>query len=253
VVHSSEAPKPAPAANGPLVEITPQSGDAFSGYLLSMKDGSMDVQLASGETRSEKTSDVKSVRFVPPPEPAATPKDAAPADAPKDSPVELKKREERREEMKQLRVLILKLRDGTMTPAEEDEMNKLGEHMALIRPLGGTAGTMALMRSFEAARLDVKKEAGHLDEYIVRQRDALKEANSENAIRIVIMHLACAYHQKDMPPAEVEEQIMKKDMQLISIKLKKNLEAERARRLVELMYLINGEKIPKGIDKDKDK
>src|SRR5882724_9493541 len=107
---SAEPAKPAP--NGPLVEVTPQNGDAFSGYLLSMKDGTLDVQLASGETKETKTAEVKSVRFVPPPEPPAPPpaaKDPPPADPV--PPADVKKREERREEMKQFHNLILKMRD----------------------------------------------------------------------------------------------------------------------------------------------
>jgi hypothetical protein len=237
----AEPAKPAPS--GPLVEVTPQTGDAFTGYLLSMKDGTLDVQLESGETKEAKTSDVKSVRFVPPPEPPAV-KEAPPAEAPpRETPADVKKREERRDEMKQFHTLLAKLRDGSISAAEEEDLSRLGQQLyPLLRGLGSNA--LPAIKQFENIRTEVKKESGHLEVYVAKQREVLKGASSENVIREEMMRLVCAYHQEGKTFKEMEEQLTS-DMALLPVKHKKLGGPERVRHWIDLMFILNGEKILK--------
>ena len=53
-----------------------------------------------------------------------------------------------------------------------------------------------------------------------------------------------------MAVTEVEDQITKKDLLVLPNKLNHRFEIDRAKRMIELMYLVNGEKLPK-FEKDK--
>ena len=169
-------PAPLAEARGPLVEITPREGKPYSGVLLSMKEGALACQLSSGEVKEQKTGDVRSVRFLPPP-------------APKPENTEEGFNEK---DLVQYGHLLRKDREGELTKAEVEEFFKLRERLPLLMQLGKFKGVAA----HETAQHEAVK--GRLDRYISLVQGKLKHAQTEETVRAAVLMLMPAYRQKDL-------------------------------------------------------
>jgi hypothetical protein len=247
---TSERPSP---ATGPLVELTPREGSVFTAYLLSMKDGTMELQTPAGEQKQEKTSAFASIRFVPPtpvPAPAkpavttasATATNAATGTqtcvAHEPTPAEVKKREDH----KRFLELTKKTRQGgKLTAPEEQELNELREKLPMLRAVGG----VIFIKQMVNAEEDTKTAAatGKLDPYILKSRAWLKEASNDNEARIQVMRLAYAYRLQNTPLVKMVEQL-DKDIEAIARESIRNTARERLQSFIDLLYLLNGERAP---------
>jgi hypothetical protein len=239
---------------GPLIEITPLNGGVSTAYLLAMKDGLMDIESTAGELKQEKTSEIKSIRFIAPapqpdkiktPPPNSTPTNTntntntAPTQPHELTPTELKKREDHRHYVELLR----KERLGTkLTPEEEKELADFQDKIPGLRFLGGAA----FVKQAHNAESDAKLESsrGKLDGYITQQRQLLKDVATDQDARIHILRLACAYKQENIHFVKLIEQLDKDIDQIVKEPLRKVAHAQ-LQNLLDVLYVINGEKPPR--------
>ena len=245
---------------GPLIEITPINGGVSTGYLLAMKEGVLEIELFSGEHKQEKTSELKLVRFVPPAASApSTPPPATLADKEKDkakvpasgpaatpahdpNAATANPTDVRREEHRRLFELIKKSRTAKLTPAEETELADLREKIPGLAFLGGTPFIKQVLN----AEADAKTEAGRgkLDDYITQHRQLLKDAANEQDARIQILRLVCGYKQQNLHVVRVIE-LLTKDIEQITRENVRTQSTKKLQNLLDVLYILNGEKPPK--------
>ena len=206
----NEVPQPPVVApNGPLIELHTQSGQPYTCYLLKYKENSVSIQMLSGETKSEKISDVTSIRFIPPPRPpedkiekhdsdkiAIQPFDDMPPE-PSTEPglTESKNKVDGEhgswtpEENRRFRDLSIKSQKGPLSPEEVDERRNLLEHAPEFR--------QKYHRTLD--RLQEAHKKGEFDNFINKNRENLKKIQSEEEAKDVLLSLALAYRMKKIP------------------------------------------------------
>ncbi|MFH0938723.1 MAG: hypothetical protein V1899_05520 [Planctomycetota bacterium] len=161
---------------GPRVEITPCAGKPYSCVLLSMKEGVLECRLLNGESKRQKTGDVQSLRFLPPPAP------------------KLDKTEEMfsEKDIAHYNRLFQRDREGELTNTEVDEFFKLRERL----PLSVQCGKFKGDAPHEVAQHEAAK--GRLDRYISLVQSKLKRAQTMDTVRIAVIMLKVAYDQKEL-------------------------------------------------------
>ena len=233
---------------GPLIEITPLNGGVSTAYLLAMKEGVMDIESTAGEFKQEKTSEIKSIRFIAPapqpdkiktPAPIPTPPNTTPNPVHELTPVEIKKREDHRHYME----LVRKERTGVkLTPEEDKELADFQEKIPGIRILGGPA----FVKQAHNAESDAKLESsrGKIDGYVTHERQLLKDATTDPEARIHELRLACAYKQENIHVVKLIEQL-DKDIDQIAKEPIRKVAHNQLQNLLDVLYVLNGEKPPR--------
>lgn len=190
LVAACAAPGEAPEAYGPVVEVTPREGHEYEAMLLNMKDGVMELRMADGETRRLKTAEVRSLRFLVPPQ-------------------EKEDDSFTRKDFERLQHLSFKDRDSELTKAEYEELTKLRERAPLLLP--GWPKVKAI-----AAHGIVATEwrKNRLDDFIALLRNRLKAVTTDESARDDLLLLFFAYKRKGLMPTEMAGKL-KEDIGLI--------------------------------------
>ncbi len=239
---------------GPLVELTPNEGAAFTAVLLEMKDGVLELQSPSGEIRQEKTSAFKSLRFVPPPAPPPPPPPKVTATATSTATATATGTgtgtstskdvtdNKRREDHKRFMELMKKWRTTKLSPAEQAELNDLPDKLPAVRAVGGLVFIKQMMNAEE----DTKAAAasGKLNEYINKARTQLKDSTLELEVRVQVLRLAYAYRQQNVTLVKMIEQL-EKDISFISKEPLRNTAHDKLQNFMDLWFMLNGERAPK--------
>lgn len=239
-------------AEGPLVELTPNEGAVFTAVLLTMKDGMLEFQVPPfSEIRQEKTTEFKSVRFVPPPAPTPPPPQKTTATATgtgtgtgtgTSTAHELNPAEKKKEEHKRFMELMKKWRTTKLTPAEQTELNELPDKLPMLRAVGGLVFIKQMMNAEE----DTKAAAasGKLNDYITKARGNLKDSTLELEVRVQVLRLAYAYRQQNLTLVNMIEQL-EKDISAIAKVPLRNTAHDKLQNFMDLWFMLNGERAPK--------
>jgi hypothetical protein len=201
---------------GPLVEVTPRSGEPFTCIMLEMNSGTVRFELFDGKIREEKTSALRSLRYF---------------EAPSKTGNVLSEKERRfrladwranNERIRQLKQM------ATLSEAEADELQRLQDKTPRLMP----APKLPEIREINDRVYAVK--SGQLGAFITEQQKHLKTCDDEDAASRILLTLALCYVRNDIGFVGAVTQL-DRDLKSIDNKKVRDSIEERLPRIQEMI------------------